>query len=148
MQRFEQREWWKKRRVRERLASERFLEASVTAAFLLAAADGSASGDEYDELLDKFTRGAGADRDAVDALLTNAAQELESSGFEGALAHVSELVGDPTEAEAALMLALATALADGEVSGEEREVAGQLAGQIGLVAADLDALLTEIRGGT
>ena len=147
VQRFEQRPWWGKRRVKERLASERFLDASVTAAFLIAAADGTVSPEEYDELLAKFEHGAGADRDAVDGILTRTASAVEGAGFEGALAHVSELLGDPAEAEAALALAVATALADHEVTEEEREVAEQLAKAIGVAGAKIDSLLAEIQGG-
>lgn len=142
---YEKRTWWSKRRLTERLASDAFLEAAVTSAFLIAAADGHASEEEYDALLDRLEFLGGVDRDKVDALLTVAASELEASGFEPRIARIGDLVGDRDAAEAALLLALAVALADRQVSAEEREIAIQLAAGLGLADTSLDEMLTEIR---
>lgn len=143
---YEKRTWWSRHQLTERLASAPFLEAAVTSAFLVAAADGNASEQEYDALLDRLEILGGVDRDKVDELLTVASNQVEASGFEQPIARVGELVTDKAAAEAALMLGLAIALADDVVSPEEREVATQLANATGLGGIDLDALLAEIRG--
>jgi len=139
------RTWWTKRRISERLANEDFLEAAVTAGFLIAAADGGVSPDEYDVLLDRLQLLADVDRDAIEDRLTVAANELEAAGFAPLVARVGDLIGDAASGEAALMVALATALADHNVSSDERETAVQLATAVGLPSADLDALLAEMR---
>jgi tellurite resistance protein len=78
--------------------------------------------------------------------LTTVSNDVEANGFEGRVARVSDLVsGDPAAAEAALMLGIAIALADDNVSDEERDIAYQIAKATGLSIA-LDALITEIRG--
>jgi tellurite resistance protein len=146
MQSYSKRAWWSKYRLSERLKTETFLEAAVNAAFVIAAADGSASAQEYDALLDRLELLAGIDRDVIDEQFTTVSNELEASGFEPRIARVGELVTDPDSARAVLMLAMAIALADNEVSTEEREIAKQLADGIGLGAVDLDSLVTEIRG--
>jgi len=143
---YEKRTWWSRHQLTERLASDRFLDAAVTTAFLVAAADGNASEQEYDALLDRLEILGGVDRDKVDELLTVASNQVEASGFEAPIARVGELVGDKGAAEAALMLGLAVALADDVVSAEEREIATQLANALGLAGIDLDAMLAEIRG--
>lgn len=143
---YEKRTWWSRHQMTERLAGAPFLDAAVTAAFLIAAADGQASEVEYDALLDRLEILGGVDRDQVDALLTAASNAVESAGFEPQIARIGELVTDRGDAEAALMLALAIALADGVVSAEERELAGQLAVGIGLAGVDLEPLLAELRG--
>lgn len=144
---YEKRTWWSRHQLTERLKVEPFLEAAVTTAFLVAAADGHQSEQEYDALLDRLEILGGVDREKIDELLTAASNDVEASGFEGRIARVAELVGDDRGgAEAALMLGLAIALADDEVSNEEREVANQLATGLGVRDADLDAMLTEIRG--
>jgi tellurite resistance protein len=143
---YEKRTWWSRHQLTERLKTEPFLEAAVTSAFLIAAADGHASEQEYDALLDRLEILGGVDRDKIDDLLTSVSEELEASGFEPRIARVAELVGDRGDAEAALMIGLAIALADDDVSTEEREIAGQLATAIGLAGADLDVMLTELRG--
>lgn len=130
----------------ERLTNESFLEAAVTSAFLIAAADGSASEVEYDALLNRLELLGDVDRDKVDELLTAAAKDLEESGFEPRIARVGDLITDKDAAEATLMLALAVALADDDVTTEEREIATQLAAGLGLPDVDLDTLLTELRG--
>jgi tellurite resistance protein len=143
---YERRTWWTRHNLTERLKSDTFLEAAVTGAFLLAAADGHASDTEYDALLDRLEILGGVDRDKIDAWLTEVANDVEANGFEARIARVGELVGDRGAAEAALMLAMAVALADDNVSTEEREVAIQLAAGIGLAGIDLAAIVTEIRG--
>ena len=143
---YEKRTWWTRHRLTNRLADEAFLEAAVTSAFLIAAADGHASEEEYDALLDRLEILGGVDRDKVDELLTAAASDVEASGFEPRLARIGELVGGADAAEATLMLALAVALADDDVSADEREIAAQLATALGLASVDLDTMLTEIRG--
>ena len=143
---YEKRTWWSRHGLTDRLRDEGFLEAAITSAFLIAAADGNASEQEYDALLDRLEILGGIERDKIDELLTAASNDVEASGFEPRIARVAELLSDKEAAEAALMLGLAIALADDNVSDEEREVAGQLATGIGLGGANLDAMLVEIRG--
>ena len=142
---YEKRTWWSRHGMTERLAGDNFLEASITSAFLIAAADGQASEAEYDALLDRLEILGGVDRDKIDELLTAAATNLEANGFEPQIARVAELVSDKEAASAVLMLSLAVALADDDVSMQEREIANQIATGLGLDAVDLEALLTEIR---
>jgi tellurite resistance protein len=143
---YEKRTWWSRHQLTERLATEAFLEAAVTTAFLIAAADGHASEQEYDALLDRLEILGGIDRDKIDELLTAVSNDVEGSGFEGRIARVAELVDDPAAAEAVLMLGLAIALAEDDVSKEEREIATQLATALGVAPASLETMLTEIRG--
>ncbi len=143
---YEKRTWWTRHGLNERLAREDFLEAAITGAFVIAAADGTASEQEYDALLDRLEILGGIDRDKVDAILTVATSELEASGFEPRLARVGELITERADAEAVMMLALAIALADDDVSTQERELATQLATALGLAEVNLDGLITEIRG--
>jgi tellurite resistance protein len=143
---YEKRTWWTRHRMTERLANEAFLEGAVTCAFLIAAADGHASEEEYDALLDRLEILGGVDRDKVDELLTVATNELEASGFEPRIARVAELVTEREAAEAALRLGLAIALADDDVSEQEREIATQLAKALGIEALSLDAVIAELRG--
>lgn len=146
MQSYEKRTWWSKYRLSERLKTESFLEAAINAAFVIAAADGNASEQEYDALLDRLEILGGIDRDTIDEKFTAVSSELEANGFEPQIARIAELVSDKEAAHAVLMLAMAIALADDDVSAEEREVAKQLADGIGLGPVDLDTLVTEIRG--
>ena len=143
---YEKRTWWSRHGLTDRLANDGFLEAAVTSAFLIAAADGNASEQEYDALLDRLEILGGVDRDRIDELLTAVASDVEGNGFEPRIARVAELGTDKAAAEAALMLGLAIGLADDDFSGDEREVAGQLATALGLSASDLDQRVTEIRG--
>ncbi len=143
---YEKRTWWSRHQLTERLASPAFLEAAVTTAFLVAAADGNASEQEYDALLDRLEILGDVDRDKIDERLTVASNQLEASGFEPLIARVAELVTDKAAAEAALMLGLAVALADDVVSPEERDIATQIANALGLSGIDLDPMLAEIRG--
>lgn len=129
----------------DRLKNEAFLEAAVTSAFLIAAADGQASEQEYGTLLDRLELLGGVDRDTIDELLTAAARDLDAAGFESRIARVGELIGDRDSAEASLMLGLAIALADDDVSDNEREIASQLATVSGLGGVDLDGLIAQIR---
>jgi tellurite resistance protein len=143
---YEKRTWWSRHGLSDRLANESFLEAAVTSAFLIAAADGNASEQEYDALLDRLEILGGVDRDKIDELMTNVARDVEASGFDGRIARVTELIADRDAAEAALMLGLAIGLADNDFSAEEREVAMQLATALGLGTSDLDQRVDEIRG--
>lgn len=143
---YEKRTWWTRHGLTDRLTNEAFLEAAVTSAFLIAAADGNASEEEYDALLDRLEILGGVDRDKIDELLTSISNDVEASGFEPRIARVAELLGDRAAAEAALMLGLAIGLADDQFSAEEREVAAQLVTALGLPASDLDARVAEIRG--
>ena len=143
---YEKRTWWSRNRLTERLANDTFLEAAINTAFLIAAADGSASEIEYDALLDRLEILGGIDRDKIDEQLTSAARLLEETDTETRVAHVGSLIADRADAEAVMMLGLAVALADNEVTEEERQIAAQLAAGIGLGALDLDAMLIEIRG--
>lgn len=145
MESYEKRTWWSRHRLTERLADESFLEAAITASFLIAAADGHASEEEYDALLDRLEILGGVDRDKVDELLTAASNEVEATGFEPRLARVAELASDPSAGEAVMMLALAIALADDDFSTEEREIAGQLSTALKL-STDLDKVIAELRG--
>ncbi|MDQ3365741.1 MAG: DUF1295 domain-containing protein [Myxococcota bacterium] len=142
---YEKRTWWRGHRMTERLTNEGFLEAAVTAAFLIAAADGSASDVEYDALLNRLELLGGVDRDKIDELLTAVAKDVEEAGFEPRIARLGDLITDKEAAEATLMLALAVALADDDVSTEEREVATQLAAGLGVPDLDLDRLLSVLR---
>jgi tellurite resistance protein len=146
MESYEKRTWWAQHRLTERLKSQSFLEAAVTAAFVIAAADGSASAEEYDALRDRLEILGGVDSEKIDEYFTAAANQLEGKGFATPIAHVAALVDDKQSAHAVFMLAMAIALADDDVSAEEREVAKELADGIGLGAVDLDSLVTEIRG--
>jgi len=145
MQSYEKRTWWSTHRLTERLKSQSFLEAAVTAAFVIAAADGTASAEEYDALRDRLEILGGVDSDKIDEYFTAAANQLEGKGFATPIAHVAALV-DKEAAHAVFMLAMAIALADNDVSAEEREVAKELADGIGLGGVDLDSLVEEIRG--
>ena len=143
---YEKRTWWTRYGLTDRLTNEAFLEAAITSAFLIAAADGSASEQEYDALLDRLEILGGVDRDKIDELLTAVSNDVEANGFDARIARVVELVGDREGAEAALMLGLAIGLADNDFSAEEREVASQLAGALGVPTSELDARVEEIRG--
>ena len=142
---YEKRTWWSRHDLTQRLADPGFLEAAVTTALLVAAADGHQSEQEYDALLDRLEILGGVDRDRIDELFTDATNLLEAKGFEPVIARVADLVGNEGGAEAALMLGVAIALADDDFSTQEREVAAQLATALGL-QVDLDSLVTEIRG--
>jgi tellurite resistance protein len=143
---YEKRTWWSRHRMTERLTGEAFLEGAVTCALLIAAADGNASEQEYDALLDRLEILGGVDRDKVDELLTVVTNELEASGFEPRIARVAELLTDAGDAEAALRLGIAIALADDDVSAQEREIAAQLAKALKLEALSLDAVIAEQQG--
>jgi tellurite resistance protein len=143
---FEKRTWWSRHKLTERLADDAFLEAAVTCAFLVAAADGSQSETEYDALLDRLEILGGIDRDKIDEVLTGVSNHVESTGFEPRIAHLADLIKTRESAEAALMLGVAIALADDDFSTEERDVATQIAMSIGLGKVDLDAIVTEIGG--
>jgi tellurite resistance protein len=143
---YEKRTWWSKHRLTERLKAETFLEAAVSSAFVIAAADGNASEEEYDALLDRLEILGGIDRDKIDEQLTAVSSEIEASGFEPKIARIGELLNGSDSATAVLMLAVAIALADDDVSAQEREVIGQLAAGIGIADTNIDALITEIRG--
>ena len=56
---YEKRTWWTRYGLSERLTGDTFLEAAVTSAFLIAAADGNASEQEYDALLDRLEQEVG-----------------------------------------------------------------------------------------
>ena len=140
------RTWWSRRSLTHRLQDESFLEAAVTTAFLVAAADGTQSNVEYDALLDRLELLGGVERDRIDEVLTAVANDVEANGFEARIARVAELVKDEEAAEAALMLGIAIALADDNVSNEERDVANQIAAATGLGELGLDSLIAEIRG--
>src|SRR5881227_218108 len=109
---YEKRTWWSRHELTDRLKDETFLEAAVTTAFLVAAADGSQSEQEYDALLDRLEILGGVDRDRIDELLTTVSNDVEANGFELRVARVADLVKDKAAAEAALMLGIAIALAD------------------------------------
>ena len=144
---YEKRTWWSRHGLTDRLRDETFLEAAVTCAFLVAAADGHQSEQEYDALLDRLEILGGVDRDKIDDLLTAVSNDVDARGFETRIARVAELIaGDKGNAEAALMLGMAIALADDDVSKEEREVAGQLSAALGLGLLTLDGMIAEIRG--
>lgn len=144
---YEKRTWWTKHRLSDRLTDEGFLEAAVTAAFVIAAADGTASEREYDALLDRLELLGGIDRDKIDEKLTIASNELEATGVGGRLDRIAELVNDRDAAHAVLLLAVAIALADDEVTEDEHATALQLATRLGLDRAVLEeslALLGEV----
>jgi tellurite resistance protein len=143
---YERRTWWTQHGLTERLRDESFLEAAVTTAVLVAAADGHQSEQEYDALLDRLEILGGVDRDKIDDLFTSVTKQVEGKGFEGKIAHIAELLGDRASAEAALMLGIAIALADDDFSAQEREIATQIANAVGLDSLDLNAMVNQIRG--
>ena len=143
---YEKRTWWSTHRLTERLKAATFLEAAVSSAFVIAAADGNASEQEYDALLDRLEILGGIERDTIDEQFTAASNEIEANGFEPRIARIGELVSGEDSATAVLMLAIAVALADDDVSAQEREVIGQLASGLGIGNANIDALIAEIRG--
>jgi len=143
---YEKRTWWSRLGLTERLADESFLEAAVTCAFLVAAADGSQSEQEYDALLDRLEILGGIDRDRIDEVLTAVSNEVEASGFEPRIAHLADLIKSREAAEAALMLGVAIALADDDFSAEEREVATQISMALGLGKVHLDGIASDLRG--
>jgi tellurite resistance protein len=142
---YEKRTWWSAHQLTERLKDPSFLEAAVTTAFLIGAADGSVSEQEQDALLDRLEILGGVDRDKIDELLTAVSQDVEANGFEPRISRVADLVDDKASAMAALMLGLAIALADDNVSADEREVLGEIASVLEL-EVDLDKLIVEVRG--
>jgi len=143
---FEKRTWWSRPQLTARLADATFLEAAITSAFLVAAADGSQSDTEYDALLDRLEILGGIDRDKIDELLTSVSNDVEANGFEPRVGQLADLIKTREAAEAVLMLGLAIALADDEFSTEEREVATQISMTLGLGKVDLDSLVADIRG--
>lgn len=142
---YEKRTWWSNHKLTERLQNPAFLDAAVTTAVVIAAADGSMSEQEQDALLDRLEILGGVDRDKIDELVTDVTRDLEGAGFEPRIAKLDELLADEAEGEAALMLGLAIALADDDVSADEREVLNQIVGALGLTV-DLDKLIAEVRG--
>ncbi|MFT3696668.1 MAG: tellurite resistance TerB family protein [Kofleriaceae bacterium] len=142
---YEKRTWWSTHKLTERLQSPAFLDAAVTTAVVIAAADGSMSEQEQDALLDRLEILGGVDRDKIDELVTDVTRDIEGNGFEPRIAKLDDLLGDAAEGEAALMLGLAIALADDDVSTEEREVLTQIATKLDL-KVNLDTLITEVRG--
>ena len=142
---YEKRTWWSSHQLTERLKDPSFLEAAVTTAFLIGAADGSVSEQEQDALLDRLEILGGVDRDKIDELLTEVSRDVEANGFEPRISRVADLVDDKASAMAALMLGLAIALADDNVSADEREVLGEIASVLEL-EVDLDKLIAEVRG--
>jgi tellurite resistance protein len=145
MESYEKRTWWSRHRLTERLADDAFLEAAVTVAFLIAAADGHASEQEYDALLDRLEILGGVDRDKIDELLTHAASRLEQNGFEPNISRVARLVDAPDAAEAVLMLGLAIGIVDDHFSSDEQNIARQLAAAL-RHPVDFDAMIAELRG--
>jgi tellurite resistance protein len=146
MSSYEKRTWWSRHGMSARVQNDGFLEAAITCAFLVAAADGSQSEREYDALLDRLELLGGIDRDKIDEVLTEVSNDVESNGFEPRIARAAELVGDRDGAEAAIMLGIAIALADDEFSAPEREVAGQIAAGFGLKDLDLDEMVRVLGG--
>jgi len=142
---YEKRTWWSSHQLTERLKDPSFLEAAVTTAFLIGAADGSVSEQEQDALLDRLEILGGVDRDKIDELLTEVSRDVEANGFEPRISRVADLVDDKASALAAVMLGIAIALADDNVSPDEREVLGEVASVLEL-EVDLDKLIAEVRG--
>ncbi len=143
---YEHRTWWGVHDLTERLTNPAFLEAAITCAFALGAADGSVSPEEYDALLDRLLILGDVDRDAADEHLTTAANLLERDGDGALIAKAAAALVDHGAAEAALMLALAVALADDDFATSEREVATRLATALRLGSLDLDAAVAIVRG--
>jgi tellurite resistance protein len=112
---------------------------------LIGAADGSVSEQEQDALLDRLEILGGVDRDKIDELLTEVSRDVEANGFEPRISRVADLVDDKASALAAVMLGVAIALADDNVSADEREVLGEIASVLEL-EVDLDKLIVEVRG--
>ncbi len=140
----EKRTWWSRYRMTERLKDDGFLEAAINAGFLVAAADGAASEVEYDALLDRLEILGGVDRDAIDDKLASAARHLEGMGLDARVARVAELVGDRDSAAAVMMLGMAIAFADAEITEDERHTATKLAAALGIQANVLDSMTAEL----
>src|SRR3954465_11720918 len=121
MDSYERRTWWTRYGLTERLGDDQFIEAAITGAFVIAAADGQASEVEHDALIDRLEILGGVERERIDTHLASAARTLEEGAFEEAIGKVGSLLQDKSAAEAAMMLALTIALADDDVSDEERE---------------------------
>lgn len=143
---YEKRTWWTKHSLTRRLTDASFLEAAITSAYIIAAADGTVSDDEHEALLARLQILGDVDRDRIDAILTRIAEHYAAAHAEPLYVRIGEQVRAPGDAEAVLMLALAIALADDEVSAVERAAAGRLAAAMNASAADLDAMLAELRG--
>ena len=141
---YEKRTWWSAHQLTERLKDPSFLEAAVTTAFLIGAADGSVSEQEQDALLDRLEILGGVDRDKIDTLLTAVSQDVEANGFEPRISRVADLVDDKASAMAAVMLGLIPAFAMGPAPAEAKGclkgaavggVAGHYAGHHGVLGA-------------
>ncbi|MEZ4364859.1 MAG: TerB family tellurite resistance protein [Kofleriaceae bacterium] len=143
---YEHRTWWSAHDLTVRLRNPSFLEAAVIAAFVLGAADGGVSAEEYDALLDRLQILGDVDRDAIDGHLTAAARALDTDGFEPMIARAAGLLVDRPAREAALLLSLAIALADDDFSPPERAMAARLCAALGLADVDLDGLVAVLRG--
>lgn len=145
MQSYEKRTWWAKHRVTERLKSDEFLGAAISAAYLIAIADSEHSPEEYDALVDRLQILGDVDRDKIEDHLSSAANDYEGRSGDELVDDIRQIVTDPEGARAVLMFALSVSLAD-ELSTEEREMAKRLADGIGLRDVDLDSVIAEIRG--
>ena len=146
MSSYEHRTWWREHDLTARLAHPGFLEAAVLCAFVVGAADGGVSAEEYDALLDRLVILGDVDRDLVDEHLTSAARLMEADGFAPLMRRAGELLVDGPSRTAALMLGLAIALADDDVADSERELARQLGEAIALPGFDLDGAIAVLRG--
>jgi len=118
-------------------ASEPFIELAVLASMVAAAADGSASAEEYDHvvtMIDLATKGA-ADRDHVDSLVQRAIEHIERADIDGLMNEVKERVPDNATATAAFAFAIACAFSDGNVGEDELATLDDLARILGVSRA-------------
>lgn len=81
----------------------------------------------------------------IDVMMEHYEKALASEGREARLQSVAErLKGHPSEAEAAFSMAAAVALADDEVSDEERQLVSQLAVWFGITLERAGAMLNQL----
>jgi tellurite resistance protein len=81
----------------------------------------------------------------IDVMMETYAKALAAEGREARLRRVAEQLADhPSEAEGAFSLAAAVALADDEVTEEERRLVSQLAAWFGIAPDRADAILNQL----
>lgn len=119
----------------EEVAALNRVDALAETMFLMMAADGKLTGDEYDAvrggirgLTDNVLRSG-----TIKVMLENYQRRLESEGREQRLHQIAETIAEePAEAEGAFALAAAVALADDDVADEENSFINQLADWFGI----------------
>ena len=122
--------------------SDSKLEALVEMMYLAAAADGEFSDIERQQFvknLESLTDGR-LGRDKLEALLVQAAKDLDASGRDARLSSVKARLPEPGARRVALSLAVQVMAADGIIRTSERELLMETADALGIArdeAADL-----------